>query len=182
METSNDGLTTCPTNANIIPFYKQNQKNVFFTVYLGQETVHFKYQDMRGQFHHDGQSITHITCNFTTMKDLRNCLAEIGVYCRWGFDKTTSRTYQAMKREIRRYICENIHHFLNVRVSELHECVARYPTPTQIGKLKLNPACEYQALGKCLCPPSRGRPKPVKPTYQTNDNYTTFQHKKSSLT
>lgn len=117
--------------------------------YIGPETVHFKYLDMRGQFHHDGQSITHITCNLTTMRDLRNCLAEIGIYCRWGFDQTTARNYQSMKREVRKYICDNIHIFLAARVSDLHECVSKYPTPTQIGKLKLNPACEYQALGKC---------------------------------
>nr|QMP82396.1 polymerase PB2 [Coleopteran orthomyxo-related virus OKIAV158] len=150
METENDGLTTSPMPTKILPIFRQNLKGQYYRVYLGEEIVYFKFKDIRGQFTHNGQSITNITCNLTTTRELKQALIEIGIYCRWGFNSTKSGNYQSIKNEARKLISNSMEQFLGSDLNTFHNECRNYPNSKKIGKLILTENSEYQAIHRTL--------------------------------
>lgn len=108
------GMTTNPHLAEIRMMEASNLKGRKFSIYIGKETVDFKYKDMRGQFVHNGQNIINVTTNYTTQSDLCSLIAEIAVYCRYDTQLTTGKNLKQMSQEVREKFYKKPH---------LHPCM-----------------------------------------------------------
>lgn len=147
-ESTSDGLTTSPGVAIVHTLYRQNVAGTKYKVYLGEEQVSFKYGEIRGQFTHNGPTLTDLTCNYTTMRELTETICEIAVYTRWGFGPTTAKNYHGMKMQVRRYTREHLEIFLDAKLKEIRDIVYKYPVTGRAGKLRLLDSSEYQAYNK----------------------------------
>nr|QED21505.1 PB2 [Lestrade virus] len=144
-ETSNDGLITSPNPSKVICHRMSNLGGTAYNVYLGMETVNFKYGDLRGTFSHNGAVINNVSTNFTTFRELRNALVEIAIYCRWNFNVTTAKNYQSMKNQARRYTSNNLGHLLQIEPVDLSRLERNTRIPHSYGILHLARASEYKA-------------------------------------
>nr|AYP67574.1 PB2 [Old quarry swamp virus] len=137
-ETTYNGLRTSPLPAKVRAHPMTNTVGTKFIVYNGQESVNFSYYDIRGTFIHNGQILESLTCNFTDTVALRNLISEVAVYCRWEMQETTSRSYIAMKQEVRDKAYKSPHEFIICSARELSNAVKSIPSRAGVLRLELH--------------------------------------------
>nr|QMP82116.1 polymerase PB2 [Hymenopteran orthomyxo-related virus OKIAV173] len=142
-ESEANGLKTSPAPVKMTLKAHRNLAQTRFITYEGVETVGFKYGDIRGTFQHNGEILNSVVTNYTTFEELRNCMCEIAVYCRWGMRGTRARTYQLMKQEVRDLVRRGPHIFIACAAIEL-DALINMPTPKgKAGALEIVSSSEY---------------------------------------
>ena len=94
-------LRTSPLPTRVIIRKYANKIGTNYYTYEGNEVVNFKYFDIRGTFNHNGDILLNMTTNYTTFKELIECIAEIAVHCRFDMRNTESSNYMQMKQDTR---------------------------------------------------------------------------------
>lgn len=132
----------------------ENIKGTPFNEYHGNEVVNFTGNNITGTFTHDSSFVSSITTNILNSKDLKNLIAEIGIYCRFQWRQTKGKTCRIIAEECRTFLMEHPWTLINA-TPEAFEKI-EYGREYEIGCLKIIKETCYNRANPQLCTYNNG--------------------------
>nr|UVF62198.1 MAG: PB2 [Bat faecal associated orthomyxo-like virus 1] len=77
------GVNFSPDDSKLV-IINRKTGNLEYNLYMGREKVFFDYQDTRGFFVHNADSLYSMVLTFSTEEEVRKVFASVAVYCRIG--------------------------------------------------------------------------------------------------
>lgn len=111
-----------PSEMPLVIRESRNKSGFKMNMYVGRETIGFKYRDVLGQFAKDS-GLANLVIKIADFTDMTHVVACIAVYCRWNFAMTKSVNRVTLEEEIYRNAKTDIRHFLSMSKNSSASCL-----------------------------------------------------------
>lgn len=136
-----------PSEMPLIIRESRNKSGFKMNMYVGRETIGFKYRDVLGQFVKDS-GLANLVIKIADFTDMTHVIACIAVYCRWNFATTKSVNRVTLEEEVYRNAKTDIRHFLSMNKNTSASCLLIEGTYC---KVVTTEHCEIDTSNRAFC-------------------------------
>lgn len=146
LEHTRGPMTICPDPREGREVMVFNKKSISRAVRMGNQVVNFKYNDMRGKFVHNGQTLIEIVSTFSTIRDLVSLLKEIAKQISYRYQDTTEIRDLYNDRMIEKFVDRAPYKFIDCTITDFSK-IGGLKSGENCGKFRHQPNSEYITTG-----------------------------------